>query len=71
MMGLGTAECVGNMGNDMVGLGGLGHAMGIRGGARNFCLGGPSCNTNIFIKITPYTHINTHVFFIIYTHFFI
>ena len=43
----------------------------IRGGARNFCLGGPSCNTNIFIKTTPYTHINTHVFFIIYTHFFI
>ena len=29
MMGLGTAECVGNMGNDMVGLGGLGHAMGM------------------------------------------
>ena len=44
---------------------------GVRGGARNFCLGGPSCNTNIFIKTTPYTHINTHVFFIIYTHFFI
>ena len=42
-----------------------------RGGARNFCLGGPSCNTNIFIKTTPYTHINTNVFFIIYTHFFI
>ena len=34
-----------------------------RGGARNFCLGGPSCNTNIFIKTTPYTHINTHAFF--------
>ena len=29
MMGLGTAEGVGNMGNDMVGLGGLGHAMGM------------------------------------------
>ena len=43
----------------------------VRGGARNFCLEGPSCNTNIFIKTTPYTHINTHVFFIIYTHFFI
>ena len=43
----------------------------VRGGVRNFCLGGPSCNTNIFIKTTPYTHINTHVFFIIYTHFFI
>ena len=30
-------------------------------GARNFCLGGPSCSTNIFIKITP-THIYTFLF---------
>ena len=43
-----------------------------RGGARNFCLGGPSCNTNIFIKTTPYTHINTNVFFYyIHTFFYL
>ena len=34
-----------------------------RGGARNFCLEGSSYNTNIFIKIILYTHINTHAFF--------
>ena len=31
---------------------------------------GPSCNTNIFIKTTPYTHINTHAFFY-YIHTFL
>ena len=42
----------------------------IRGGARNFCLGGSSYNTNIFIKTTSYTHINTYAFFY-YTHTFL
>ena len=42
----------------------------VKGGVRNFCLGGPSCNTNIFIKATPHTHIYTH-FFIVYTIFYL
>ena len=49
----------------------------VKGGVRNFCLGGPSCNTNIFIKATPHTHIHTFFYYIhtlfylmsyIYTH---
>ena len=42
-----------------------------RGGARNFCLGGPSCNTNIFIKTTPYTHKYTCFFYYIHTFFYL
>ena len=38
----------------------------IRGRARNFCLGGPNCNFNIFIKTTP-TYTYTHAF-LLYTH---
>ena len=41
-----------------------------RGGTRNFCLKGPSCNTNIFIKITSDTHIYT-LAFLLYTHIFL
>ena len=47
------------------------HSPSTRSEARNFCLGGPSCNTNIFIKTTLiYIYIYTHTcaFFIIYTH---
>ena len=47
-------------------------------GARNFCLGEPSCGTNIFIKTTltyihTYIYVYTHVFylFIIYIHIYI
>ena len=40
------------------------------GGARNFYLRGPSCNTNIFIKTTSHIHIYT-CFFIIYTFFYL
>ena len=48
-----------------------------KGGARNFCLGGSRCNSNIFIKITPHIHIHTLFYYIhsflfdklyIYTH---
>ena len=39
-----------------------------RGRARKVCLGGPSCNYNIFIKTTPHTHIHT---FFYYTHTFL
>ena len=54
-----------------------------RGGAKNFCLGAPSCSTNIFIKIIPhiyihryiyiyiYTHTHTHTFFLLYIHTFL
>ena len=42
---------------------------GDRGGARNFCLGGPSYSSNIFIKITPHTHIHT-LFYYIHTFLF-
>ena len=42
-----------------------------KGEVRNFCLGGPSCNINIFIKTTPHTHIYTHAFFLLYTHTFL
>ncbi|XP_065624811.1 protein WVD2-like 4 isoform X2 [Quercus suber] len=40
-----------------------------RGGARNFRLRGPSCNSNIFIKITP-TYTYSHVF-LLYKHTFL
>ena len=40
-----------------------------KGGARNFCLGGPSCNSNIFSKTTP-TYTYTHAF-LLYTHTFL
>ena len=40
-----------------------------RGRARNFCLGGPSCKSNIFIKTTP-TYTYTHAF-LLYTHTFL
>ena len=40
-----------------------------KSGARNFYLGGPNCDTNIFIKITQSTHICIHtLFYYIYTH---
>ena len=52
-----------------------------RSGARNFCLGGASCSTNKFIKITStyiyiyiYTHIHTFCYYIytyIYTLFYL
>ena len=50
-----------------------------RNGARNFCLGGASCSTNKFIKITStyiyiYTHIHTFCYYIytyIYTLFYL
>ena len=49
------------------------HSPATRSEARNFCLGGPSCNTNIFIKTTLiYIYIYTHMrIFIIHTHTYI
>ena len=47
------------------------HSPSTRSEARNFCLGGPSCNTNIFIKTTLiyiYIYIHTHAHFLLYTH---
>ena len=45
--------------------------MELTGGVRNFCLEGPSCSTNIFIKTIPNTHIHMFFFFfIIYTFLF-
>ena len=43
-----------------------------RSGTRNFCLEGPNCSINIFIKTTPppHTHIYTFVF-LLYTHIFL
>ena len=45
-----------------------------RGEAINFCLGGLSCNTNIFIKTTSHTHTHiythTRTFFIIHSHIY-
>ena len=44
-----------------------------RGEIRNFCLEGPSCATNIFIKTTPpssHTHTHTHAF-LLYIHIYI
>ena len=38
---------------------------GVQGGAKNICLGGPSCNTNISIMTSPHTYIY------IYTHAFL
>ena len=32
----------------------------MRGGARNFGLGGPSCDANILVKTNLYTHTHTH-----------
>ena len=44
---------------------------GIRGGARNFCLRGLSCDTNIFNKtISTYTHIYM-LAFLLYIHTFL
>ena len=44
-----------------------------RGGTRNFCLEGPSCSINIFIKTTPHpTHTHIHSFFYyIHTFFYL
>ena len=39
-----------------------------RGGAKNFCLGAPSCSTNIFIKIIPHIYIHRYIYIYIYTH---
>ena len=46
---------------------------GVQGGAKNICLGGPSCNTNIPIKTSlthTYIYIHTHVF-LLYIHTFL
>ena len=41
-----------------------------RGGARNFCLGGPSATLIHLLRQLPHTCIYTYAhFFIIYTHF--
>ena len=41
-----------------------------RGGARNFCLGGPSATLIHLLRQLPHTYIYTYArFFIIYTHF--
>ena len=42
----------------------------VKGGVRNFCLEESSCNTNIFIKAIPHTHIYTHFFNYIHTFLF-
>ena len=40
-----------------------------KGGTRNFCLGGPSCSINIFIKTIPLHIYNVHMLFCyIHTH---
>ena len=36
----------------------LDNAVTVRGGARNFGLGGPSCDVSILFKTNLYTHIN-------------
>ena len=46
---------------------------GVQGGAKNICLGGPSCNTNISIKTSlthTYIYIHAHVF-LLYIHTFL
>ena len=41
-----------------------------RGGARNFCLGGPNATLIYLSRQLPHTYIYTYArFFIIYTHF--
>ena len=47
----------------------IGH--GNQGRSQEFLFGGPSSNTNIFIKTIPYTHINTHAIFLLYTQTFL
>ena len=43
----------------------------IQGRSQEFLFGGGQVATLIYLSRQPHTHINTHVFFIIYTHFFI
>ena len=42
-----------------------------RGGAKNFCLGAPSCSTNIFIKIIPHIYIHRYIYIYTHTHVFL
>ena len=41
----------------------------MQGRSQEFLFGGPSYNSNIFIKITPHTHIHT-LFYYIHTYLF-
>ena len=38
------------------------HAHTLRGGAKNFDLGGPSCDANILVKTNLYTHMYINYF---------
>ena len=35
---------------------------------RNFCLGGLSCDNNIFIKTSPHTHTNIYIYMYVCIH---